>query len=531
MRAEAVHPYHDSIEGIGDAVRQETVGVPVSDWGGTMTRLESTTDYFLAAAAPDAVAIVEPKRVVSYAELRDDVVRLLAALDARGVPAGSRVAILAENSSFWIAAYLAALHRYVAVPFSTKLPPAEVARLADWAGCEAVLMDRRHERSYAEAFGDRPRVNEVAAAEGQVGQWPAVEVGLDDDAALMFTSGTTASPKAVRITNRNLRANTASITEYLGLRSDDRMLVVLPFFYCYGASLLHTHLRVGGSVALCNTFTFPETALEMIDREQCTGLAGVPSTYQLLLRASSFASRRLPSLRHLQQAGGKLPPVLVEELVAAQPHARVFVMYGQTEATARLSYLPPELLGSKLGSIGRGIPGVQLTVEDVHGNPVPPGVTGEIVAAGDNVSPGYLNDGEATREKFADGRLRTGDLAVVDSDGFIFIVDRLADFIKSWGNRVSSQEVEGAALRLSSLVSAAAVGVPDPDAGEAIVLVAVPRPGVTVTEEEVAAHLRANLAKHMQPRSIRLVDALPLNDNGKVSKARLRAMVQQQDAN
>lgn len=489
-----------------------------------MLRRESTTDHLLAVGASDAPAIVEPGRVVSYGQLRGDVARLLAALDEHGIAPGSRVAILADNSSFWVAAYLAALHRYVAVPFSTKLPAAEVARLADWAGCEAVLMDRRHERSYADALGDRPRINEAVLDNATTAPWPVCEVGLDDDAALMFTSGTTARPKAVRITNRNLRANTASIIEYLGLCADDRMLVVLPFFYCYGASLLHTHLRVGGSVALCNTFAFPETALEMIEREQCTGLAGVPSTYQLLLRASSFASRQLPTLRHLQQAGGKLPPVLIEELVAAQPQARVFVMYGQTEATARLSYLPPELLGTKLGSIGRGIPGVELTVVDEHGAPVGPGVTGEIVASGENISPGYLGDAEATRGKFAGGRLRTGDLAVVDSDGFIFIVDRLADFIKSWGNRVSSQEVEGAALRLTDLVSAAAVGVPDPDAGEAIVLFVVRRPGSTVSEDAIAAHLRATLAKHMVPQTIRLIDALPLNENGKVAKGRLRSM-------
>ena len=246
-----------------------------------MTRLESTTDHLLAAGAPDAVAIVEAKRVVTYGELRDHVARLLAALDARGVAPGSRVAILAENSAFWVAAYLAALHRYVAVPFSTKLPPAEATRLADWAGCDAVLMDRRNERDYAAAFGDRPRLNEVTAADGPVPPWPTSSVGLDDEAALMFTSGTTASPKAVRITNR--AGNTASIAEYLGLASDDRMLVVLPFFYC--CSPCCTPTRVGG-VALCNTFTFPETALEMTTASSAPA-AGVPSTYQLLLRASS----------------------------------------------------------------------------------------------------------------------------------------------------------------------------------------------------------------------------------------------------
>ncbi|HSN43536.1 MAG TPA: class I adenylate-forming enzyme family protein [Propionibacteriaceae bacterium] len=488
------------------------------------TNGQSITDRLLASGADDAPAIVDGGRVVTYGQLRTDVRRLLAELDARGVAPGARVAILGANSSFWVAAYLAALHRYVAVPLSTNQPAPELARLADWVDCAAVLIDRRHEKVFAAGFGDRPLITEATLARDPLPEWPRPVVAPDSDAALMFTSGTTARPKAVRTTHRNLLANTESIVEYLGLRADDRMLVVLPFFYCFGASLLHTHLLVGGSVVLCNTFAFPETALELIEREQCTGLAGVPSTYQLLLRASGFRTRRLPSLRHLQQAGGKLPPVLIEELVAAQPQARVFVMYGQTEATARLSYLPPELQGTKLGSIGRGIPGVELRVVDEHGEPVRPGVTGEIVAAGDNISPGYLDDPEATREKFAGGVLHTGDLAVVDEDGFIFVVDRLADFIKTWGHRVSSQEIEDAALRLPDLVSAAAIGVPDAEAGEAVVLVAVLRPGAQLTEAEIAAHLREMLAKHMVPRTIRLVDALPLNDNGKVAKGRLRSM-------
>ena len=496
---------------------------------------ESTAEYLLGGAA-DAAAVIEAGRTVTHGRLRADVGRLLARLDALGVAPGARVGILADNSAFWVAAYLAALHRYVAVPLSSKQPVEEVARLVDWVDCAAVLVSRRYERSHADALGDRPLITEAVLAEPHADAdadadpaWPAGVLDPDADAALMFTSGTTARPKAVRVTHRNLRANTDSIVEYVGLGSDDRMLVVLPLFYCYGASLLHTHLRVGGSVVLCNTFTFPETALEMIERERCTGLAGVPSTYQLLLRASSFRNRPLESLRHLQQAGGKLPPVLIEELIAAQPRARVFVMYGQTEATARLSYLPPELLATKLGSIGRGIPGVRLEVLDEHGAPVAPGVTGEIVATGDNISPGYLDDPEATAEKFAGGSLHTGDLAVVDDEGFIFIVDRRADFIKTWGHRVSSQEVEGAALRLTDLVAAAAVGVPDAEAGEAIVLVAVRRPGAPVTEDDIAAHLRATLARHMVPRSIVFVDALPLNDNGKIAKSQIRAMVSAAD--
>jgi len=326
------------------------------------------------------------------------------------------------------------------------------------------------------------------------------------------------------VTHRNIRANTDSIVDYLGLRADDRALVILPFSYCYGASLLHTHLRAGARLVVCNSFVYPETAIDLLDREGCTVLAGVPSSFQLLLRASSFATRALPSLRLVQQAGGKLPQVLVDELRAAQPGAELFVMYGATEATARLSYLPPELLDAKPGSVGRGIPGVELRVLDEDGRPVAPGERGQIYARGDNIGPGYLDDPEATAAKFTEHGLRTGDVAVVDEDGFIYIVDRADDFIKSWGHRVSSQEVEACALGLEDLVAAAAVGVPDDEAGEAVTLFVTRRPGVDVDPEQVLAFMRAGLPTHMVPRSVHVLDALPLTANGKTAKAVLREL-------
>ena len=340
---------------------------------------------------------------------------------------------------------------------------------------------------------------------------------------LQLTSGTTSAPKAVRVTHGNIQANTESIVEYLGLQADDRMLVVLPFSYCFGASLLHTHLRVGGSVALCHTLTFPETVVDAIVQHHCTGFAGVPSTYQLLLRASSLSSRPLPSLRHLQQAGGKLPPTLIDELVAAQPGARVFVMYGQAEATARLSFLPPEDIGRRRGSIGRGIPRVQLRVVDEDDQDVAPGAVGEIVASGPSITKGYWNDPEATAQRYRGGSLRTGDLATVDEDGYVYIVDRAADFIKSWGIRISSQEIEEAALRVPSVMSAAAVGVPDEIAGEAIVLFVVTRDD-ELTPDDVLTALRGVLAKHMVPHQVRIVSELPLNANGKLVKSQLREL-------
>jgi acyl-CoA synthetase (AMP-forming)/AMP-acid ligase II len=491
----------------------------------------NATDYLLEAGRPDDVAIVHGERSYTYRELRAAVDRLAAELAGLGLPPGSRVGIMAANSFFWVAAYLASMKANVAVPYSDKSGPEEVRRQATWVGCTAVFMDQHHRRRYEDAFDGMLIITEDALAGTDETGWPESgtagpdAVDPDADAVLMFTSGTTSGPKAVRLTHRNLLANTESIITYLELRRDDRMLVILPFFYCYGASLMHTHLRAGGSIVLCNQFVFPELAIDMMEREQCTGFAGVPSSFQLLLRASNFASRALPSLRLIQQAGGRLPPVMVEELVAAQPGAQLFVMYGQTEATARLSYLPPDLRSAKIGSIGRGIPGVRLRVLDEDGRPVAVGETGEIVAYGDNISPGYYNDPDESATKFHDGGLWTGDLAVVDEDGYIFIVDRKADFIKSWGHRVSSLEIEACVLQMKDLVSAAAIGVPDPEAGEAIALAATVRPGATVSADDVLAFVRRNLAKHMVPRSVHLIEAMPMTASGKIAKTELRTVI------
>lgn len=487
----------------------------------------NTSDYLLADAEPDAVAVVEAGKHYTYEQLRFAAGTLAADLAALALPTGSRIGVLGPNSLFWATAYLAVMKLgHVAVPLSDKLTPDDVRRNADIAGCAAVFADRRVMRRFSAAIDDRLTVlTDEALGSGREPYWPSpVPVDPSTDAVLMFTSGTTSRPKAVRVTHGNIQANTDSIIKFLELRSDDRVLVILPLFYCYGASLLHTHLRCGARIVLCNSFVFPETALDLLEHEECTILAGVPSSFQLLLRASTFGQRQLPALRLIQQAGGKLPPVLIDELLAAKPAAKLFVMYGQTEATARLSYLPPDRLHRKPGSIGQGIPGVELRVLNENGEQVGPGERGEIYATGANISPGYYKDAEGSAAKFTPYGLRTGDLAVVDEEGDIFIVDRRDDFIKSWGHRVSSQEVEAAALRMDRLISAAVIGVPDDEAGETVTLFVTARPGANVTQAEVLAVCRQHLPKYMVPRSVLVLDALPLNANGKVAKPRLREM-------
>lgn len=493
----------------------------------------NVTDHLMGVGADDDPAVIDGGRPYSYRQLREATARCAAALVSLGLAPGSRVALAGPNSFFWVAGYLAAMSAgLVVVPLPDRQPVESTRRALRRVGCSAVLADRRTLRRLAPAVpaGVAVVTDQAlivpAAARGEVRRddTGSPSGAGDRDAALMLTSGSTAEPRAVRVTHGNLRANTDSIVEALGLRREDRMLVILPFHYCFGASLLHTHLRVGAAVVLCNSFAYPQTAVEAIEEHGCTGFAGVPSSYQLLLRASSFAERAPATLRMLQVAGGRLPEAVVDEVRAAAPRAELVLMYGQTEATARLSYLPPERLEGKKGSIGRGIPGVELRVLDGSGRPVAPGQVGEIYARGANISPGYFDDPQATASRFTAHGLRTGDLAVVDVDGDLHVVGRREDFIKSWGHRISSGQVEACALHLPDVVHAAAVGVPDDAAGEAVVLYVVPRPGAALTPEDVLARCRTRLARHEIPRAVVFVDALPTTTSGKVAKSRLREL-------
>jgi long-chain acyl-CoA synthetase len=486
----------------------------------------NTADYLLQFGNDSQPAIISKDKSYSYGSLREASGRLFCSLLMMGIEPGDRVGLLADNSLFWIASYLAILKLgAVAVPFPTVSTLEDFHRKERFVRCKAICIESRYQRKYSDALDDAIIQLSEHALEGQGStRWDdiATQFDLHQDAALMLTSGTTARPRAVRITHRNIQANTDSIIEYLGLTSVERMLVVLPFNYCFGTSLLHTHLRAGASLVLCNTFAYPETALDMLEATQSTALAGVPSTYMTLLRNSSLSDRHLKSLRKVQQAGGKLPDVFIKDLMAALPEAQIYIMYGQTEATARLSYLPPELLSFKIGSIGRGIPGVELKVISENGEPVEPGQVGEIYAWGDNISPGYFNDPQASAEKFAGGALHTGDLATQDEAGFIYIVDRKSDFIKVMGHRVSSQEVESVILERSEIVSAAAIGEPDDVLGEAIKVFVTVKKGSSVTSGELLEYCKTRLVRHMLPKEIAIVDHLPLNAHGKVVKSELR---------
>jgi long-chain acyl-CoA synthetase len=486
------------------------------------------SDYLLKNGKDNDLAIITEDGEYTYSYLKSITTRIIEVLIDNGVTYTDRVGLLSTNSLFWVAAYLGILKLgAIAVPLSTFSTPDDIKAMRKLASCKLTLMQQRFYGKYSDGLNDgSPLIFDDCLNTLPKKSWEdyPFDAGFDEyqEAALMFTSGTTQKPCAVRVSHHNIRANTDSIIEYLALTNAERIMVVLPFYYCFGTSLLHTHLRVGGSLVLSNSFTFPETVLDIMHSDHCTGFAGVPTTYQTLIRNTSLSRRRMESLKKVQQAGGKLPAVQIKELIDILPSAQIFVMYGATEATARLSYLPPALLNKKTDSIGKGIPGVDLKVLNEGGEPVKPGELGEIVAWGENITMGYLNNPEANAVKFVDGAYRTGDLATVDEDGYIYIVDRKDDFIKSYGHRVSSQQLEACILELEDVVSAAAIGEPDLLRGEAIVVFVTLRSGCLLTKEDIISHCRHKLARHMVPKTIEILDNLPLSPQGKVLKSELR---------
>jgi long-chain acyl-CoA synthetase len=340
-------------------------------------------------------------------------------------------------------------------------------------------------------------------------------------AEIIFTSGSTGMPKGVMISHKNLIANTGSIVEYLKLDMDDRMLVVLPFYYCYGLSLLHTHLRAGGSVVLNNSFIFLGNVIRDIKEYKCTGFAGVPSHFQILLRKSdSFKKTTFPDLKYVTQAGGKLAPIFIDEFRESIPGVNFIVMYGQTEATARLSYLPHELYEKRKGSMGKGIPGVELIVVNEKGEKVKPGETGEVIARGDNIMTGYFADDEGTKNALRNGWLYTGDLGTVDKDDYIYLTARKKEIIKVRGKRISPKEVEAVILEITEVIDCTVEGIENEIEGETLKATVVIRKDAIdrITKEFILQHCSKHLALYKIPRVYELKEELTISTTGKKIK-------------
>jgi long-chain acyl-CoA synthetase len=494
----------------------------------------NVAETILSRGENSAVAVLHKGAALTYAELREQVARLAGGLLARGCKKGDRIGIFSENNPFFVRTYLGIIRAgLVAVPFQTELSAETFARIVSSAGLKGVFVSARFLNRVRPWAGKHDLMIFPEGTEEDFGAAPVAAMSgtnaARDLASLMFTSGSTGAPKGVMVTHRNIECNTRDIISYLSLGPDDRVMVVLPFHYCFGLSLLHTHLMSGGSLVINNDFKlFPEAMLLDMQQNECTGFAGVPSTYQILLRKSRFRQLPFPKLRWFQQAGGRLPNPCIQEILHAFPRVSYFLMYGQTEATARLSYLPPARIADKLGSIGRGLPSTRLEVLKDNGTPVSRGSdeTGEIVAAGENIALGYWNDPEETSKFFRDGRLHTGDIARVDEDGFIFIVGREREMIKSGGNRVGAKEVEDVIAEIPEIVEVAVLGAPDDLLGEVIKAFVVPAPGAKITPQDVKVHCHWRLPAFKTPAEVIMLDSLPHGSSGKILKPALKAMLE-----
>ncbi|MDI9533881.1 MAG: AMP-binding protein, partial [Bacteroidota bacterium] len=379
------------------------------------------------------------------------------------------IILLSVNNLFFVKMYLAIIKSgNICIPLDPGIEKENYRYIHELTEPKLIFLTREVEKRL-ELNSDLAWYPDTlpSSAKNYTDEIPGSEFDRERCAEIIFTSGSTGKPKGVMVSHKNLIANTSSIVEYLQLTQDDTMLVVLPFYYCYGLSLLHTHLRVGGSIVFNNSFIFLGGVLKSLIDYKCTGFAGVPSHFQILLRKSdSFKQTSFPDLKYVTQAGGKLAPVFIDEFRQAHPEVRFIVMYGQTEATARLSWLPPEVYDRRKGSMGRGIPGVELKVVNEKGELIRPGETGEVIARGDNIMMGYFADEEGTKNAIRNGWLYTGDLGTVDEDGYIYLTARSKEIIKVRGKRISPKEIEAVILALPEVIDCTIEGVEDDIEGE-----------------------------------------------------------------
>ncbi|AKN29608.1 AMP-dependent synthetase [Clostridium carboxidivorans P7] len=480
------------------------------------------TDYVFEKSYNLEKAAVINKEQISYKEIYENINYVTNILRKKNYTKKDSVLVVSENSTFFIETYFGIMKNgSICVPINPATSEEDIKYIVEVLKIKLIFLQEKYKKKIEKLVSKEVEVYSKSDLEklecsGNLNLDNTIDI-KEDVALIMFTSGSTAKPKGVMLTHYNLMYNTNSIIEYLNLTEKDRIESVLPFYYCYGLSLLNTHFRCGGSLVINNRFMFPQTVIDDINNYKCTGFAGVPSTYQILLRMTEIKKYKFPALRYITQAGGELPEIFITELSDILKDVEIYIMYGQTEATARLSYLPPSQIKNKIGSIGKGIPGTELMVLDKNGILVKAGEMGEVVAKGGNIMKGYFNDGEETEKVLKNGLLYTGDLAVIDEEGYIYIVSREKNIIKSAGNRISPKEIENVIVQISEIVECAVIGVEDDILGEAVkAFVVLKSSNCTIDSKFIIKYCSDRLPRFKVPKYIEFLKTLPKNSSGKV---------------
>jgi acyl-CoA ligase (AMP-forming) (exosortase A-associated) len=515
--------------------------------------------FSTAERAPAAEALVDGARRLSYAQLASLTKRTCAALRSRGARRGERVAVYMEKNIEHVAALFgAAAAGMVFVPVNPLLKPEQVAYILRDCDVRVLVTSADRLRQLAPSLGGCDSLHTVlalgaaraATAVADIGQikvldWeaaladgdaaeanvhnarlPARRITDSDVAAILYTSGSTGQPKGVVLSHRNLVAGAASVASYLGNTAEDRILAVLPLSFDYGLSQLTTAFLSGACVVLINHL-LPRDVLTAVIAERITGLAGVPP---LWIQLAALDWPTVCTLRYLTNSGGAMPRATLDQLRARLPAAKPYLMYGLTEAF-RSTFLPPAELDRRPDSMGKAIPNAEVLVLRADGSECAPNEPGELVHRGPLVSLGYWNDAARTAERFKPYRspltglmlpemaVWSGDTVRRDEEGFLYFISRADEMIKTSGYRVSPGEVEAVLYAQGEVAEAAALGVPHPVLGQAIVVVVAVREGRVLDEARLLAALKPHLPNYMLPHKIILADAsLPRNANGKIDR-------------
>jgi fatty-acyl-CoA synthase len=476
-----------------------------------------------ARKTPRYTALIHDGTPMTYAGLRDRVVRLAHALRGLGVEPGDRVAYLGFNHpAFLETLFATGMLGGVFVPLNARLTGPEIAYQITDSGASVLIHAPTHTGLVAGVTGPR----KVALDEyerlpcARDGEPIDVPVSLDDPCMIMYTSGTTGRPKGAVLTHGNITWNAVNVLIDHDLIAAEVALVSAPLFHTAGLNMLTLPVLLkGGTCVLTAGFT-PDATFDLIERHRVTFMFGVPAMFQAVARSPRWADADLSSLRLLTCGGAPVPPSLI---ATYQKRGLTFLQgYGMTEAAPGTLFLDAAHAVTKAGSAG--VPHFFSDVKVVGQGleEVPPGEPGEVVVKGPHVMPGYWGLPEETAGAFTDGWFRTGDAARLDADGYAYIVDRIKDVIISGGENVYPAEVENALLADPDVLECAVIGVPHERWGETGRAIVVPREGSGLTAERLLDSLAGRLAKYKVPTSVVFADEIPRNGTGKILKARLR---------
>jgi acyl-CoA ligase (AMP-forming) (exosortase A-associated) len=474
-------------------------------------------DHLAGRGAADAPALTASRETLTFGELEERVGRTAAALLAQGLARGDRVASWMGKTQLACLLPLAAARAgLVHVPVNPVLKRAQVAHILADSGAKLLVANQARLATLDAGQGGQARL--TALEEWQYGKdsLPPSAADPDDLAALLYTSGSTGQPKGVMLSHANLWLGAVSVACYLGLAASDRTLAVLPLAFDYGQNQLLSTWAAGGH-AIAFDYLLPRDVVRAVGRHDVTVLAGVPPLW-LQLADADWSGGEGDSLRTLTNSGGHLPAPLVRRLRGLFPNARLHLMYGLTEAF-RSTSLDPDLVDRHPDSVGTAIPFAEVAIVRPDGSEAAPGEEGELVHRGPLVAHGYWNDPQRTAERFRSGAVWSGDRAFKGEDGLIRFRGRDDAMIKVSGNRLSPTEIEEAALASGAVREALALGVPDDQLGQAVLLVAVAK-GENA-EARLRAYFAAELPAFMHPREIVWRQALPTGPTGKLDRAAL----------